>query len=332
MINGLHPMNTKDKLLINLKKSSGIWISGEALSKKLSVSRAAISKHIRALKEQGYDIESATKKGYLLKKISDRVLESEIVDGLETKVFGKKKIVYFQETDSTNTQAKILAEQGAPEGTVVIAEKQTKGRGRKGRSWLSPDGDGIYMSVILRPDIPPFEAPRITLLTAVALAEALISQVQLELRIKWPNDILIHGKKIAGILTEISSEMDVIDYIVVGLGLNVNTLPDKFTEDLKKQSTSVLIETGEPFSRVKLVQAFLHWFERYYDILTTRGFTSIIKRWRELADIIGKEIRVDGIGKTYTGKVLTVDDDGVLILKDKHGQTHRIISGDVTLT
>ena len=324
-------MNTKDKLLSNLKKNAGTWISGEALSKKLSVSRAAISKHVRVLKEQGYDIQAATRKGYLLKKISDRVLESEITDGLNTNVFGKKKIVYLQETDSTNTRAKILAEEDAPEGTVVIAEKQTKGRGRKGRSWLSPEGDGIYMSVILRPDMPPFEAPRITLLTAVAVAEALLSQVQLPLRIKWPNDILINGKKIAGILTEISSEMDIIDYIVVGLGLNVNTPSDHFSGDLKKQSTSVLIETGETFPRVRLVQAFLHWFEKYYEILKKEGFTSVIERWHELADIIGRKIRVDGIGKTYSGEVLNVDDDGVLILKDDNGDTHRIISGDVTL-
>ncbi len=324
-------MNTKEKLLSALKKNTGNWISGETLSRELSVSRAAISKHVRILKEQGYDIESATKKGYLLKNLSNRVLESEIIDGLDTHRFGKKEIVYFSITDSTNTQAKKLAEEGAPEGTVVITEKQTHGRGRKGRSWLSPDGDGIYMSVILRPDLPPFEAPRITLLTAVALAEALITETGMSLRIKWPNDILINGKKIAGILTEISSEMDAIDYVVVGLGLNVNTPHENFTHELKNQSTSVYIETGTVFSRVRLIQAFLHWFEKYYDILLTSGFSSIIKRWRTLADIIGRNIKVDSIGKSYSGEVVDINDDGVLMLKDDKGNIHRIISGDVTL-
>jgi len=322
---------TKDKLLLFLKKNQGNWVSGELISSKLSVSRAAIWKHIQKLKEEGYVIESAPKKGYLLSKSSDPVTAAELRQGLSTKVFGKKNIIYLNETDSTNTRAKELAAQGAPEGTIVIAEKQTSGRGRRGRSWFSPPGGGIYCSLILRPVLSPSETPRITLMTAVVAAETLISLVKLKLRIKWPNDILVNGKKLAGILTEISTEMDAVNYIVVGIGLNVNTQFEDLPIEIKKTATSILIETGKRFPRVKLIQHYLKLYEKYYDMFKDNDFEPIMKRWRELADIIGKQIRVDVIGKTHIGKVVDVDNDGVLILKDDQGVLQRIFSGDVTL-
>ena len=323
--------NTKDKLLLFLKKNQGNWVSGELISNNLSVSRSAIWKHIQKLKEEGYVIESASKKGYLLSKSSDPITADEIRHGLSTKVFGKKNIIYLNETDSTNKRAKELAAQGAPEGVLVIAEKQTSGRGRRGRSWFSPPGDGIYFSLILRPVISPSETPKITLMTAVVLAETLISLMKLKLRIKWPNDILVNGKKLAGILTEISTEMDAVNYIIVGLGLNVNTLFEKIPQDIKENATSILIETGKPFPRIKLIQHYLKLYEKYYDMFKNNDFEPIMKRWKELADIIGKQIRVDVIGKTHIGKVVDVDNDGVLILKDNQGVLQRIFSGDVTL-
>ena len=204
-------MATKNQLLLYLKENQENWVSGELISNNLSVSRAAIWKQIRNLKEDGYIIESSPKKGYLLSKSSDPITAGEIRQGLSTRVFGKKNIIYLRETDSTNTRAKELAAQGAPEGTLVIAEKQTNGRGRRGRSWFSPPGGGIYFSLILRPVISPGETPRITLMTAVVLAETLISLMKLKLRIKWPNDILVNGKKLAAILTEISTEMDEVN-------------------------------------------------------------------------------------------------------------------------
>jgi len=322
---------TKDKLLLFLKKNQGNWVSGELISNNLSVSRAAIWKHIRKLKEEGYIIESSPKKGYLLSKASDPITADEIRQGLSTKVFGKKDIIYLNETDSTNTRAKELAAQGAPEGTLVIAEKQTEGRGRRGRSWFSPPGGGIYFSLILRPVLSPTETPRITLMTAVVLAETLISLMKLKLRIKWPNDILVNGKKLAGILTEISTEMDEVNYIIVGLGLNVNTQLEDLPREIKKTATSILIETGKQFPRVKLIQHYLKLYEKYYDMFKKNDFEPIMKRWRELADIIGKQIRVDVIGKTHIGKVVDVDNDGVLILKDNQGKLQRIFSGDATL-
>ncbi|MBU4389186.1 MAG: biotin--[acetyl-CoA-carboxylase] ligase [Proteobacteria bacterium] len=324
-------MTTKDQLLLYLKENQGSWVSGELISNNLSVSRAAIWKHIRNLKEEGYVIESASKKGYLLSESSDPITADEIRQGLCTKVFGKKNIIFLNETDSTNTRAKELAAQGAPEGTLVIAEKQTEGRGRRGRSWFSPPGGGIYFSLILRPVISPGETPKITLMTAVVLAETLISLMKLKLRIKWPNDILVNGKKLAGILTEISTEMDAVNYIIVGLGLNVNTQFEQFPQDIKGNATSILIENGKQFPRVKLIQHYLKLYEIYYDMFKNNDFEPIMKRWRELADIIGKQIRVDVIGKTHIGKVVDVDNDGVLILKDDQGRLQRIFSGDVTL-
>jgi BirA family biotin operon repressor/biotin-[acetyl-CoA-carboxylase] ligase len=325
-------MTTKDQLLLYLKENQGNWVSGELISNNLAVSRSAIWKHIRRLKEDGYVIESAPKKGYLLSKDSDPITADEIRQGLCANVFGRKNIICLKETDSTNTRAKELAAQGAPEGTLIIAEKQTKGRGRRGRNWFSPPRGGIYFSLILRPAISPGESPRITLMTAVVLAETLISMMKLKLRIKWPNDILVNGKKLAGILTEISTEMDAVNYIVVGLGMNVNIQFENFPSEIKKKATSILIETGKQFPRVRFIQHYLKLYEKYYDMFKKNDFEPIMNRWRELADIIGKQIRVDVIGKTHTGKVIDVDDDdGVLILKDNQGRLQRIFSGDVTL-
>lgn len=324
-------MVTKNKLLLCLKEQKGDWVSGELISNRLSVSRTAIWKHVCKLKADGYVIESSPKKGYLLSKAPDLLLADEVQEKLNTSVFGKKDIIHFQETDSTNTRAKDLASNGAPEGTVVIAEKQTKGRGRRGRDWFSPVGDGIYASLILRPAISPVRAPKITLMAAVAVAESLLSLTQLDVRIKWPNDILINGRKIAGILTEISTEMDRVDYIVVGLGLNVNTSFESSSGEVKERATSILVETGKRFPRIKLIRTYLQLYEKYYEMFNKSGFEPIMSRWKELANILGQRIVVDTIGKKYIGEVLDVDDDGVLIMKDDQGTIHRIFSGDVTL-
>jgi BirA family biotin operon repressor/biotin-[acetyl-CoA-carboxylase] ligase len=281
------------------------------------------------LREEGYLIESSPKKGYLLRKAPDMLLPNEIRDGLDTEVFGRHEIVYSREIDSTNTKAKELASAGSPEGTLVISEAQTTGRGRKGRTWFSPPRGGIYISLILRPTISPGEAPKITLLTAVVVAETLLSLTPLSVHIKWPNDILIRGKKVAGILTEMSTEMDAINYVVVGLGLNVNT-PD-FPDDILDKATSVLIETGEVFSRVRLIREYLKWYEKYYGLFQSTGFEPVMRRWKELSNIIGKKIMVEVIGNQFTGEVRDIDEEGILILKDDQGNDHRIVSGDITL-
>jgi BirA family biotin operon repressor/biotin-[acetyl-CoA-carboxylase] ligase len=323
--------STRDKLLSCLKENRGSWVSGEWLSRRLAVSRAAINKHVQQLKKMGYPVETSTKKGYALGESPDLLLAEEIREGLDTRVFGAQDIICVAETDSTNLRAKDLAVGGAPEGTAVIAGSQTAGRGRKGRSWFSPAGGGIYLSLILRPTMPPSEAPVITLMTGVAAAESLFSVTKLDARIKWPNDLLVSGKKIAGILTEISTEMDRIDHVVVGVGVNVNMPRASLPEELRETATSVLIETGMHCARVRLVQAFLEQFETYYRTLQDEGFEPIRKRWKELSDIIGRRISVEMIGKVQTGRAVDVDTDGVLVLEDEQGGLQRIASGDVTI-
>jgi len=320
-------MSTKDKLLGYLKECKGDWVSGESLSNRIGITRSAIWKNVGKLREEGYVIESSPRKGYCLSKISEMLLPNEIREGLDTEVFGRGEVIHFRETDSTNARAKELAAQGAPEGTLVVSETQTKGRGRKGRIWFSPSEAGIYASLILRPNMPPNEAPRITFVTAVSAAETLMALTSLEVAIKWPNDILVKNKKIAGILTEISAEMDVIDYMVVGLGMNVNNqdLPD----DIEEKATSIFIETGKRFPKAGIVREFLRRQEKYCRILRDSGFEPILMRWKELTNTIGKRIMVEMMDKRYTGVVRDVDQEGVLILQDENGAFHRILSGDV---
>ena len=324
-------MSTKDQLLSYLKEKKGAWVSGELLSNKMTISRSAVWKHVRKLKEEGYLIESSPKKGYLFRKSSDLLLAEEIREGLDTKLFGRGNIIYLKETDSTNLRARDLAARGAPEGTIVISEKQLSGKGRRGRNWFSPSGKGIYASLILRPVIPPSEAPRIVLMTSVAVAEALLAQIQLKTTIKWPNDILVNRKKIAGILIEIGTEMDVVNYIVVGLGLNVNIPYECFPDEIREEVTSVLIEKGKIIPRIDLIHGYLKWFEKYYNMFNEGRFEEIVSRWKKFSDIIGRRVMVDLSGRTYIGEVSHIDQDGVLVIKDSNGETHRMFSGDVTL-
>jgi len=331
-MNGMcRPMSTRDHLLTHLKEGKGNWVSGEFLGRSLMISRAAIWKHICTLKEEGYIIDSSRKKGYLLRQATESLLPQEIQEGLKTNFIGRNNVVYFKETDSTNTRAEHLANEGAPEGTVVIADTQTQGRGRRGRSWFSPPGAGIYASLILRPRLAPNEAPKLTLMTSVAAVETLRAFTALAVTIKWPNDVLIHEKKVAGILTEINAEMDKIHYVIIGIGMNINTPLKAFPGDIRKIATSLLIETGNRFSRVSILRDYLERFEKCYDEFANEGFNPLMSRWRALTDIIGKRISVDVIHSTYTGIVRDIDEDGFLILQDRDGNLKKIISGDIAL-
>jgi BirA family biotin operon repressor/biotin-[acetyl-CoA-carboxylase] ligase len=227
-------------------------------------------------------------------------------------------------------RAKELAAGGVPEGTLVVAESQTRGRGRKGRMWLSPPGDGIYASFIIRPPMPPAEASTITLLTAVAVAETLLTVTGLDVHIKWPNDIMIGPRKVAGILTEISTELDLINYVVLGLGLNVNTA--RFPDEIKDRATSLFLETRSSFSRAPILAGFLKRFEIYYEDAKTHGFGAVLTRWKELSATIGKKITVEMVDAVRAGTVRDLDDHGALMIEDEDGMVHRIVSGDVTMT
>lgn len=320
-------MTIKEQLLGYLKENNGNWVSGELLSDMLGVTRSAIWKQICALREEGYIIDSSTNKGYILKGVPEMLLPAEIRAHLDTDIFGRKDIEYLIDIDSTNIRAGELASKGAPEGSLVIAENQAQGRGRKGRAWFSFPREGIYVSLVLRPQISPAEAPKITLLTGVALADALISITGLPVKIKWPNDLLINGKKVSGILTEISTEMDSINYVIVGVGLNVNSssLPD----DIRDKATTIFLETGKTFSRLALVREFLKWMEKYYMEFKNKGFQSIRERWKELSNIAGRRIRVEMVDRILIGEARGIDEDGVLIVEDDDGTLHRIFSGDI---
>lgn len=329
-VDGRRRNKTAALLLNQLKLAQGKWISGEALSRQLQVSRTAVWKHICALKTKGYRIDSATRKGYLLREIPDLLRPQELREGLKTVCIGQVEIRYFDRTDSTNLRAKAMAADGAPEGTLVIAEEQTQGRGRRGRNWFSPPGAGIYLSLILRPGILPQEAPRFALLTATAVAEAVREITMLETRIKWPNDILVGGRKLGGILTEISMEMDKVEYMIVGLGLNVNLAREAFPPDLQELGTSIQVEMGRFLPRLPLVRRILEKFEETYQEYQRQGFASIRSRWQAFTDMIGRTVAVDTMGRRFTGEVMDFDEDGYLVVREHNGGPVRLFSGDVS--
>jgi len=222
---------SKQQVLEELRKRKGEYVSGEELSRRLGLSRTAIWKHIKALRRDGYQISACTRRGYTLLCIPDRLYPEEVTAGLKTTWLGRP-FYYYEEVGSTNQVAKDLAEQGAPHGAAVLAEGQTSGRGRLGRGWLSPAGKGIWLSLVLRPRVAPWQLPQLSLLAAVGVASAIKEITGLEVGIKWPNDILSRGKKLCGILTEMRAEVEITQYVILGIGLNVNLDIEDFTRDL----------------------------------------------------------------------------------------------------
>lgn len=306
------------------------YVSGEVLANKLSISRVAVWKQIQKLKNTGYKITSDQNLGYCLVYRPDLLLPQEIQRGLSTSYIGKE-IYYFSELKSTNIIAKEKALHGAErinEGTLIIAERQSAGKGRLGREWFSPSG-GIWLSIILYPQLSPSYISRITLMTAVAIVKAIKVCTQIKSQIKWPNDILINEKKVCGILTEMSAELDIINWVVVGIGINVNINHREFPEDIQKNTISLKETSGKEISRVKLAQTFLQEFEKYYEILKGREFSSILKEWKLYSHTLGKKIKVDIGEKIITGEAMDISGSGALILKKEDGELIEIISGTI---
>jgi len=318
------------KEIIKLLHTAGKdgFVSGGEISQKLGVSRTAVWKHIKALKELGYTIKSQPKKGYKLERVPDLLLPEEIELNLDSSLFSKK-IAYFKEVDSTNDEAKRLAYLRYPEGTLVVAEKQVKGRGRRGRYWSSPFGKGIWCSFILRPDITPTEASKLTIVAAVSLTTVLQKQYGLDVKIKWPNDIMFNSKKLAGILTELSADVERVNYIVVGTGINVNT--EDFPPEIKERATSLKQITGKTYSRVRLLCGYLQQFEKDYQLFVQGNFQKIINKWKTYSETLGKRVLVKGINQSFEGVALDIDADGRLIVKKENGEEVRVNSGDVSL-
>lgn len=267
---------------------------------------------------------SSTKEGYTLVGSPDVLAPAEIKAGLKTSIMGKN-IHYFKETESTNILARDMAG-SVDEGTVVIAESQTGGRGRMGRKWISPEG-GIWLSVVLKPRMQPLHAPRITLLAGVAVAKT-IRNIGLPAKIKWPNDVLINGKKVCGILTEIGAEMDSIQYVVVGVGIDANVDTETFPEEFRDSSTSLKNELGFDINRVEFVQKLLIELEALYLKFQKEGFTSIIEEWRMMSVTIGQWVKITTQSRIIYGEAVGVDSDGALILETGEGRLEKIVAGN----
>lgn len=302
-------------------------ISGERLAAQLGLSRAAVWKRVHRLKAHGYVIEGSPRRGYRLLAVPDKLLPEEVLQGLKTRLF-TGPVHYFETLNSTNDLAKELAAQGAPEGAVVVAEAQTSGRGRLGREWDSPPGVGLYVSLVLRPMLPPMELPQITLTTAVAVVRAVRRVAGLAPGIKWPNDLLLNGKKLGGILTEMETESDRIRHVVVGLGLNVNN--PGFPPELAATATSLTLAAGRVFSRVHLLQAWLEEFEELYGCFLNQGFPEILEEWKSSAVTLGKMVTVRQGPREISGLALDVAPDGALLLRTANGELVRVTSGEIT--
>ena len=321
-------MNMDDKILQLLRERPSDFLSGEEISHRLKVSRTAVWKRVKRLRGLGYEIEASTRLGYRLVRSPDLLTPAEVKSVLSTKWMGKV-IHHFHTIDSTNSEAYQLALRGTREGEVVIAESQKKGRGRLGRCWYSPPSLNLYLSVILRPKIPPQQASLITLMAAVATADAIQKFSGLFPLIKWPNDILMRGRKVAGLLNEIHSEMDRIHFVILGIGVNLNMDGKMFPKAIRTVATSLKNEMGETISRKAFLSCLLQEWERWYAIFLEEGGSAVLKAWKDWAQIKGRQVKVTSFGETLVGTAVDVDSDGALILKTKDGEQKRIVAGDV---
>lgn len=315
----------KGKILALLSAYPKQYMSGEDIAARLGVSRTAVWKHIQEMKSMGYTIESHSRSGYRITGMPDKLIPEVISNGLGTKLIGRN-IIAFDEIATTNNEAKRQAADGAPEGTIVVSEVQSTGKGRLDRSFFCPRG-GIWFSVILRPGFLPQDAPKCTLMAAVAVVRAMRA-IGFEAGIKWPNDILYKGKKLTGILTEMSAEMDRINYVVIGIGINANIPAEAFPEDIRDKATSISAQMGE-IDRIGFFQELLRQLETLY-LGVQHGFDELLDEWRRLSVTLGQEIKVIGFDESFDGKAVDIDADGALLVETHQG-IRRVLAGDVSI-
>ncbi len=315
----------QDEILKILKERSEGYVSGAEFSKALGVTRASIWKHMENLRSIGYEIEAQPHHGYRLINTPDKLLADEIRWSLKSRFIGKK-IYSYDSTGSTNERAYALAEEGAEEGTAVVAEEQSGGKGRMGRKWSSPKG-GIYLSLILRPSLVPTEVSKLTLVAAVSVARTIRKLTGIQALIKWPNDILINRKKLCGILTELKAEQDMTAFVILGIGINVNTKQIL----LPKQATSIHNEIGRDFPKVELARALIESIEEHYILFKKDRFKAIIDEWKNLSAVLGSRVKVVVHNRTIEGQAIDLDEHGALIVRLDNGFTERVIAGDVML-
>lgn len=319
------------KLILELLRANGLEpVSGEKISEQLGVSRTAIWKHIQALKDEGYQIESVQKRGYILREAPNRLFPQEINNCLQTKWLGRS-VCYEDCVGSTNNVAKSIANQGCDNGLLVVAEEQGAGKGRLSRGWISPHAKGIWFSVVLKPPFLPQEASKCTLLAAVAVVKAVNKIKGVEAAIKWPNDILLNGRKLVGILTEMNAEFGHINYIVIGTGINTHGEPEDYPDDVRDIAISVADVAEEPVSRVQLLADILKNMEDLYELVCAEGFVPVLAEWRKYSCTLGQEVKVIAPDMTYFGTAIDIDEEGLLIVRKTSGELEKVVAGDVSI-
>jgi BirA family biotin operon repressor/biotin-[acetyl-CoA-carboxylase] ligase len=322
------PPGSEELVLGFLAEAGDEFVSGEAISDKLGLSRAAVWKHVNALRAQGYRIDAVPARGYRLVAIPDRLGPLELRPLLGTHDLGHV-LHCHEELSSTSDLAKELAEEGAAHGEVVVAERQTAGRGRRGRTWASPPRKNLYLSVIVRPaDLPLHRAPELTLVASVAVCEA-VRDAGVDARIKWPNDVLVDGRKVAGVLTEMAADPDRVQWVVVGVGVNLNAAPEDFPEDVRAVATSLAAERGQPVPRALFAAALLAALETWLDRHAAEGFAPVREAWRSLSGTLGRDVRVVTGEGEVVGTAVDIDAAGALLVRQAGGEVARVLAGDV---
>lgn len=322
---------TTDAKILSALRASPDGVSGVDLAEQLRISRAAIWARIEELRQLGYDIEAGPHFGYRLLGVPDVLHADDLLARLyQTKIIGRD-IRVFEQTTSTNDVVEKLSRDGVKEGVVVFAESQTKGRGRLGRKWISPAHKGLWFSILLRPELRPQETTQLTVASATALCRAIQSETGLHPEIKWPNDILVGGKKVAGVLTELSAELDRVRHVILGIGVNVNLGAGELPVDLRKQATSLKIEAGRAFSRADLATAILRELDSDYERICTGKFAELADEWEARCQTIGRHVTIQIGSRHVQGRAESLGESGELLLRTEHGHLEPISGGDVTL-
>jgi BirA family biotin operon repressor/biotin-[acetyl-CoA-carboxylase] ligase len=322
---------TTDATILSALRENPSGVSGAQLAEQLAISRAAIWSRIEELRQAGYEIEAGPHFGYRLVSSPDALHADDLLARLgKTKVIGRD-IRVFEETTSTNDVIEKLARDGVKEGVVVFAESQTKGRGRLGRKWMSPTHKGLWFSILLRPELSPQETTQLTVASATALRRAIKNIAGISTEIKWPNDLLIGGKKVVGILTEMSAEVDRVRHVILGIGVDVNQDVNEFPAELRKIATSLKVEAGEEISRAELATEILRELDFDYARICGGKFSQVADEWEAGCATIGKNVSVQMGSRLIRGCAETLDDDGALLVRTEHGHLERVIGGDVTL-
>lgn len=322
-------MESKKTRILKMLRSAEGYLSGQELCEQLGISRTAVWKYMKQLKEEGYQIQAVQNKGYRLVEVPDVLGESEIRSRLNT-CWAGREVCFLDEVDSTNTHAKRLAEEGAPSGTLVVTDAQTKGKGRRGRTWESPKDSAVYMTLLMRPDIRPDRASMLTLVMGLSVVQAIKKVLNLDTSIKWPNDVVLDKKKLVGILTEMNAQIDYIEYLVIGVGINANM--QEFPPELQEKATSLRIATGHPVNRAELIAETMRIFEDNYAVFEkTQDLSGLVDAYQAVSANYLKPVRVLEPGNEYEGIARGINSQGELLVEREDGTITAVYSGEVSV-